>query len=210
MNSMAETESTNIFIVDDDPLMCSLLELVTVPLGQPTRTFGTAAEFLATYEPSASGCLVSDVNMPDMNGLELQRELNRRGAQIPVIFVTAHGDIATAVEAMRDGAFDFVLKPFDQQDLRNKVTAALAEDEKRRGSRESALKVRERLESLTGREREVLDLLIEGCSNKAMAGRMAIATRTVELHRANVMKKMKARSVANLVHMVEALNRATA
>ncbi len=191
-----------VFVVDDDNAVRNSLRLLLKSVGLASQPLGSAAEFLETYRPSQPGCLVLDVRMPGMSGLELQRELNLRGATIPVIFITGHGDIPMAVEAMQQGAFDFLAKPFRDQELIDRVQRALAKD----GTTRSALKerecIRERLESLTPREREVLSLMTQGKPNKIMAHELGVSQRTVEIHRARVMEKSGATSLAQLVRMV--------
>ena len=191
-----------VFVVDDDNAVRNSLRLLLKSVGLASQPLGSAAEFLETYRPSQPGCLVLDVRMPGMSGLELQRELNLRGATIPVIFITGHGDIPMAVEAMQQGAFDFLAKSFRDQELIDRVQRALAKD----GTTRSALKerecIRERLESLTPREREVLSLMTQGKPNKLMAHELGVSQRTVEIHRARVMEKSGASSLAQLVRMV--------
>jgi FixJ family two-component response regulator len=145
---------------------------------------------------------VLDIRMPGMSGLELQQELNVRGATVPVIFMTGHGDIPMAVEAMQHGAFDFLQKPFRDQDLLDRIQKAIARDGKLRESLGEHTRIRAHLESLTDREREVLDLLVLGKQNKAIAQDLGVSPRTIEIHRARVMEKMNAQSVAELVRMM--------
>jgi FixJ family two-component response regulator len=171
-------------------------------LGLATRTLSTAQEFMATYDSQQPGCLILDVRMPGMSGLELQQQLNLRGAIIPVIFITGHGDVPMAVEAMQQGAFDFLQKPFRDQDLIERVQRALAKDQSNRAELSERAKVRERFDSLTPREREVLALVTSGKANKVMAADLNLSQRTVEIHRARVMEKMHANSLAQLVRMM--------
>ena len=166
----------------------------------------TAQEFLSKYDPQQPGCLILDVRMPGMSGLELQEQLNLRGAMIPVIFITGHGDIPMAVEAMQQGAFDFLQKPFRDQDLIDRIQRALTKDEANRAELREKSQVRERLETLTPREREVLNLVTSGKPNKIMAADLGVSQRTVEIHRSRVMEKMHASSLAQLVRMVMDLN----
>ena len=195
-------ESPTVFIIDDDPSIRSLLELLISHSGRRCISFENAAEFLEAYDPRRPGCVLSDILMPGMSGLDLQNELNRRGATVPVIFISAQGDVPTAVVAMRHGAFDFLLKPFSDQDLLNRVAAALARDQEIRLSLSEVDQVRTRLDRLTPREHEVLKLIVAGRSNKAMSDDLALSIRTVELHRARVMEKMRVKSVAQLVRMI--------
>jgi FixJ family two-component response regulator len=170
--------------------------------GLESRAFGAAPEFLAEYDPAQPGCLVLDVRMPLMSGLELQQELNLRGAIIPVIFITGHGDIPMAVEAMQHGAHDFLQKPFRDEDLIERVRRALTKDAKARASLEEHNAIRAHLQTLTPREREVLALMARGKPNKIMAHELGVSQRTVEIHRARVMEKSGASSLAELVRMV--------
>ena len=191
-----------VFVVDDDNAVRNSLRLLLKSVGLASQPLGSAAEFLETYRPSQPGCLVLDVRMPGMSGLELQRELNLRGATIPVIFITGHGDIPMAVEAMQQGAFDFLAKPFRDQELIDRVQRALAKDGTTRSALKERERIRERLESLTPREREVLSLMTQGKPNKIMAHELGVSQRTVEIHRARVMEKSGATSLAQLVRMV--------
>lgn len=195
-----------VFVVDDDEAVRGSLRLLLKSVGLAATTLPTAQEFLAKYDPEQPGCLVLDVRMPGMSGLELQEQLNVRGAIIPVIFITGHGDIPMAVEAMQQGAFDFLQKPFRDQDLIDRIQRALAKDKANRAELSERSRVRERFESLTPREREVLDLVTSGKPNKIMAADLGVSQRTVEIHRARVMEKMHASSLAHLVRMVMDLN----
>jgi two-component system response regulator FixJ len=194
--------SALVFIVDDDDAVRNSIRLLMKSLGLATRPLSTAQEFLATYDPQQPGCLILDVRMPGMSGLELQQQLNLKGAIIPVIFITGHGDVPMAVEAMQQGAFDFLQKPFRDQDLIERVQRALARDQSNRAELSERTKVRERFESLTPREREVLALVTSGKANKVMAADLDVSQRTVEIHRARVMEKMHASSLAQLVRMM--------
>ena len=190
------------FVVDDDDAVRNSLRLLLKSLGLATQAMASAAEFLQTYQPSQPGCLVLDVRMPGMSGLELQQELNLRGAILPVIFITGHGDIPMAVEAMQQGAFDFLQKPFREQELIDRIQRALAKDAKTRADLTEHERIRERLDSLTPRERQVLLLMTAGKANKIMAHELGVSQRTVEIHRARVMEKSGAGSLAQLVRMV--------
>ncbi len=191
-----------VFVVDDDEAVRNSLRFLLRSVGLPTQTLASATEFLATYPPSQPGCLVLDVRMPAMSGLELQQQLNLRGATLPVIFVTGHGDIPMAVEAMQHGAFDFLQKPFRDQDLIDRIQKALAKDAKTRAALKEHDRIRRRFETLTPREREVLALMTQGKPNKVMAADLGVSQRTVEIHRARVMEKSGAASLAQLVRMV--------
>jgi FixJ family two-component response regulator len=198
---MKEATST-VFIVDDDSGVRSSIRVLMKSVGLPATPFASAKEFVHSYQPHQAGCLVLDIRMPEMSGLELQQALNEKGAVIPVIFITGHADIPMAVEAMRYGAFDFLQKPFRDQDLIDRVQEALTRDADTRAALREHGRIRARLASLTPREREVLDLLTSGKANKMMAQDLGLSQRTVEIHRAHVMEKMGSKSVAQLVRMV--------
>jgi FixJ family two-component response regulator len=191
-----------VYVVDDDQAVCNSLRMLLKSVGLTTQTMSSATEFLSVYQPGHPGCLVLDVRMPGMSGLELQQELNVRGATIPVIFVTGHGDVPMAVEAMQHGAFDFLQKPFRDQELIDRIQRALARDASTHAALKEHERIRERLQSLTPREREVLTLMTEGKPNKVMAHELGVSQRTVEIHRARVMEKSGASSLAQLVRMV--------
>ena len=191
-----------VFIVDDDDAVRNSLRLLVKSIGLSTAVLASAQEFLASYDPAQPGCLILDVRMPGMSGLELQQQLNLRGAVIPVIFITGHGDIPMAVEAMQQGAFDFLQKPFRDQDLIDRVQKALEKDRSNRTGLGERSRIQERRDSLTPREREVLALVTSGKANKVMAADLGLSQRTVEIHRARVMEKMSASSLAQLVRMV--------
>jgi FixJ family two-component response regulator len=190
-----------VLVVDDDEAVRSSLKLLLKSAGLASRAYASAAEFLAAYDDRQPGCLVLDIRMPGMNGLELQDELNRRGAAVPVVFITGHGDVPMAVEAMRRGALDFLQKPFRDEDLIDRVHKALALDRDNRAQLEAREAICRRLAGLTPREMQVLQLLTLGKSNKQMAGELGVSQRTVEIHRANLMHKAQATSVAQLVRM---------
>ena len=197
---MREDPAT-VFVVDDDEAVRASLKLLLKTLGLPAQTYASAQEFLATFDARRGGCLVLDIRMPGMSGLDLQGELNTRGAILPIIFITGHGDVPMAVEAMQRGAMDFLQKPFRDQDLLDRITEALAKDRAGRellGNRE---RIRARVASLTPREREVMALVTQGKANKVIAADLDLSQRTVEIHRAHVMEKMGANSLAHLVRM---------
>ena len=193
---------TTVFIVDDDDAVRGSLRLLLKSAGLPSVVLSSAQEFLGLWHPEQPGCLILDVRMPSMSGIELQTELNRRGAIIPVIFISGHGDIPMAVEAIQHGAFDFLSKPFRDQDLIDRVQRAINLDAKNRKALTERETLRSRYESLTPREQEVLLLVTQGKANKVMAGDLGVSQRTVEIHRARVMKKMGAASLAQLVRMI--------
>ena len=191
-----------VYIVDDDEAVRGSLRLLLKSVGLTPSAMGSAREFLAKYDPLQPGCLVLDVRMPEMSGLELQEQLNLQGAIIPVIFITGHGDVPMAVEAMQAGAFDFLQKPFRDQDLIDRIQRALEKDRSNRSALTERNTIRDRLESLTPREREVLTMVTSGKANKVMASDLGVSQRTVEIHRSRVMEKMGASSLAQLVRMV--------
>jgi FixJ family two-component response regulator len=198
---MKEKVST-VFVVDDDSGVRSSIRVLLKSIGIAATAMSSAREFLDSFDPEQPGCLVLDIRMPGMSGMELQQQLNLKGAIIPVIFITGHGDVPMAVEAMQHGAFDFLQKPFRDQDLIDRIQKALARDRETRQALRKHSQIRERLESLTPREKDVLRLLVQGQQNKVMAGELGLSQRTVEIHRAHVMEKMGAQSVAQLVRMV--------
>jgi two-component system, LuxR family, response regulator FixJ len=191
-----------VFVVDDDEGVRNSMRLLLKSIGLASRTVASASEFLATYKVNQPGCLVLDVRMPGMSGLELQQQLNVKGAVIPVIFITGHGDVPMAVEAMQNGAFDFLQKPFRDQDLIDRIQRALERDARNRAGLAEHAKIREHLDSLTPRESEVLALMTRGMANKVMAAELGVSQRTLEIHRARVMEKSGAGSLAQLVRMV--------
>jgi len=191
-----------VMVVDDDSGVRNAMRALLKSVGLESALFPSAQEFLATYQPGQPGCLVLDIRMPGMSGLELQQLLNLRGAVIPVIFMSGHGDIPMAVEAMQHGAFDFLQKPFRDQDLLDRIQRAIAKDGELRKSLGEHSRIKAHLDSLTPREREVLDLMTQGKQNKVIGQDLGVSPRTVEIHRARVMEKMNAHSVAELVRMM--------
>jgi RNA polymerase sigma factor (sigma-70 family) len=192
-------------VIDDDDAVRGSLKLLLKSINIPVTVYASAQEFLPSYVLDQPGCLIVDVRMPGLNGLELQQKLNLRGAMIPVIFISGHGDISMAVEAMQHGAFDFLPKPFSDQDLLDRVQRALQKDADNRRQVARSDHIRECLELLTPREREVLALIVIGKPNKVMASDLGVSQRTVEIHRARVMEKMQSGSVAQLVRMTLAI-----
>jgi two-component system, LuxR family, response regulator FixJ len=198
-----------VMVVDDDAGVRNAMRALLKSVGLNSALYASAQEFLAAYQPSQLGCLVLDIRMPGMSGLELQQQLNLRGAVIPVIFMTGHGDIPMAVEAMQHGAFDFLQKPFRDQDLLDRIQRAIVKDAELRKSLGEHARIQSHLESLTPREREVLDLMTQGKQNKVIGQELGVSPRTIEIHRARVMEKMGANSVAELVHMMLGLKHVT-
>ena len=201
---MKEQPAT-VFVVDDDSAVRSAIRLLLKSVGLPVSTFDSAQGFLAGHSNDVAGCVLLDVRMPGMSGPALQQELSVRGSILPVIFITGHGDVSMAVEAMQHGAFDFVEKPFHDQDLLERVHGALALNAQVRNQLSEQQAIRDRFGSLTPREREVLQHVTRGSSNKVMAYDLSISQRTVEIHRARLMEKMQAPSLAHLVRMTLAL-----
>ena len=193
-----------IYVVDDDEAVRDSLTLLLKAVGLTGKAFDSATGFLENYDPEQHGCLVADIRMPGMSGLDLQAELNERGAPIPLVFITGHGDVPMAVDAMKSGALDFIEKPFRDQDLLDRVHQALTWDKERRAENLRTLAIRERLATLTPRETEVMERVVQGQANKVIAMDLGVSQRTVEIHRARVMEKMAVRSVAKLVRAVEA------
>ena len=192
-----------VYVVDDDDAVRDSLLLLLRSIGINGRAFATAGDFLNAYDPKQHSCLITDIRMPGMSGLDLQRELKDRGAPIPVILITGHGDVPMAVDAMKEGALDFIEKPFRDQDLLDRVQQALTWDEEHRSKNLEALSIQERIATLTPRETEVMELVVQGCANKVIAQDLGVSQRTVEIHRARVMEKMGMRSLAALVRAVE-------
>ena len=194
-----------VFVVDDDAAvreaLCSLIRSV----GLNAEAFASAQDFLNSPRPDAAACLVLDVRMPGLSGLDLQRELAGSGERIPIIFITGHGDIPMSVRAMKAGAAEFLPKPFRDQDLLDAVGQALERDEAARKERAALAEIRGRYDKLTAREREVAPLIVRGMLNKQAAAELGISEITVKVHRRNVMRKMKARSLAELVRIFEQL-----
>ncbi len=195
-----DTQST-VYIVDDDQAIRHAMELLMRSVGLSYEIFHSGDDFLSSYDSDRAGCLVLDIRMPGLGGLELQEKLNELGSTLPIIFITGHGDVPMAVEAMQKGAIDFIQKPFRDQDLLDRISDALKTDQERRSAREEKSSVQSRIEKLTNRERQVMDLVVTGKPNKVIAYELGVSQRTVEIHRARVMEKMEARSLADLVRM---------
>jgi FixJ family two-component response regulator len=191
-----------VFIVDDEEALRTSLRILLESIGIRVMTFDSAREFLVDDSMLQPGCLLLDIRMPGMSGIELQHQLNMQGAIIPVVFITGHGDIPMAVEAMKHGALDFLQKPFRTQDLVDRVQRALAKDAENHAALAQHTQIRARLVSLTSREREVLNMMAHGKPNKIMAADLGISQRTVEVHRARVMEKLEVSSLAQAVRML--------
>ncbi len=194
-----------VFVVDDDKAVRRFLRGLIASVDLAVETYASAHEFLSAYESGRTGCLLLDVRMPGMSGLELQREIAKRAIGLPVIILTGHGDVQVAVRAMKAGAVDFIEKPFNNDLLLDRIQKAVAMSVSADSSRVRRDEIRRRMESLTMRERQVLDLVVAGETNKGVARHLDISEKTVEIHRARTMEKMRAKSLADLVKMVATL-----
>lgn len=194
-------QHSTVYIVDDDQAIRHAMEMLMRSVGLNYEIFHSGNDFLASHTNDRAGCLVLDIRMPGLGGLELQDKLNEMGSTLPIIFITGHGDVPMAVEAMQKGAIDFIQKPFRDQELLDRIGEAIKADQEKRTAREEQHAVRGRIEKLTNREREVLALVVTGKPNKVIAYELGVSQRTVEIHRARVMEKMEAKSLADLVRM---------
>jgi len=198
---LAETQATA-FIVDDDPDMRASLEYLVQSVGIATIAYPSATEFLATFAPSQSGCLVCDVRMPEMTGLDLLEQISRRGNLLPVILMTAYADVPMAIRALKLGAADFIEKPFTAQLMLEAIQRALADDQGRRASLQIWEEFGQRMAQLTDKERQTLALILSGAANKAIAAKLEITERAIEVRRASIMKKLSVNSFAELIRLV--------
>jgi FixJ family two-component response regulator len=194
-----------VFVIDDDLGMRETLSSLFRSVGLRVELFGSAREFGQVKMPDAASCLVLDIRLPGVSGLDFQAELLKADIRIPIIFMTGHGDIPMSVQAMKAGAVDFLTKPFRDQEMLDAVVRALDHDQKRRESEKVVTELRARFETLTSREREVIALVADGLMNKQIAAKLGVTEITVKVHRVNMMRKMKARSVIDLVGMVDLL-----
>jgi FixJ family two-component response regulator len=203
--SVGSTDQSIVFVVDDDASTRQALARLFFSVQLPVEVFASAQEFLQTERPDLPSCLVLDVRLPGLGGLDFQAELTKADVRIPIVFITGHGDIPMSVRAMKAGAIDFLTKPFRDQELLDAVAAAIQRDQKRRKHEHAIAGMRTHLASLTPREREIMALVASGMMSKQIAFQLQITEITVKVHRSHIMKKMEARSVADLVRMAEAL-----
>lgn len=194
------------FVVDDDQAMRNSLKWLIESVGVQVESFASADEFLAQYQPGRAGCLVLDVRMPGMSGLELQEYLVEKNIHIPAVVITGHGDVPMAVRAMKSGVVDFIEKPFNDEVLLDAIRRAIVFEERQRNQRAEHLQIQQRLSHLTPREHEVMSMVTDGKSNKEIANALGVSAKTIEAHRARVMEKMQAGSLAELVRMALAAN----
>jgi two-component system, LuxR family, response regulator FixJ len=197
-----------VFVVDDDEPVRDAIGMLLDTVGMDYESYDSAQAFLDHYDPTRRGCLVLDIRMPGMSGLELQQRLVERSAPIPIVFITGHGDVPMAVEAMKRGAVDFIRKPFRDQELLDRIHEALAQEADQRAQARTIDDLHQRVASLTPREREVFLRVADGQANKVVAIELGISERTVEIHRSQVMQKTRARSLADLVRMKLLLDQA--
>lgn len=194
-----------VFVIDDDVGMRETLSSLFRSVGLRVELFGSAREFAQIKVPDAASCLVLDIRLPGGSGLDFQTELAKTGIRIPIIFMTGHGDIPMSVQAMKAGAIDFLTKPFRDQEMLDAVVRALERDQKRLDGEKVVAELRIRFDSLTSREREVIALVVDGLMNKQIAAKLGVSEITVKVHRVNMMRKMRARSVIDLVGMADLL-----
>jgi FixJ family two-component response regulator len=203
-------ERAVVFVIDDDPSMRLALEDLVSTVGLDVRVFAAPQEFLQSKRPDAPGCLVLDVRLPGMSGLTFHKELANEGVALPVIFITGHGDIPMSVRAMKAGAVEFLSKPFHDQDLLDAIHAAIEQDRKRRLQATRLAELRERFAKLTERERQIMSLVVIGRPNKQIAAELTLSEMTVKVHRGQVMRKMHAGSLPELVRMADRLGEPSA
>ena len=195
-------QTQTVFIVDDDQAVRDSLADLMDSVGINVETYATANDFLGQYTSDRMGCLILDIRMPGMSGLELQQELIRRDTVLPIIFITGHGDVPMAVQAIQAGALDFIQKPFRDQDLLDRVNHALKSCDSQQNNQQQTQSVKKHIHNLTPREHQVMEMIVEGQANKVIAIDLGLSQRTIEVHRKNVMQKLEARSLAELVRIV--------
>jgi len=205
MSAQPDAEAAIVYVVDDDASMRTAVSMLLRSVGHRVETFASAQDFLAREREDAPACLILDVRLRGQSGLAVQAQIAAAGIPIPIVFMTAHGDIAMSVKAMKAGAVDFLAKPFRDQDMLDAVAGALARDEERRRSDRSGAELRHRYETLTAREREVMALVVRGLLNKQIAAEMGLSEITVKMYRGQAMRKMASRSLADFVLKAEAL-----
>ena len=198
---MTDIQQT-VYVVEDDEAVRDSLELLLKSDGKAVETYPSATDFLGDYSEEMAGCIVLDIRMPGMDGMELQKKLNTRHSLLPIIFVTGHGDVPLAVDAMKEGAVDFIQKPYREEALLEKIESALEQDREQRKTLGERQEIVRRIKTLTPRETEIMERMIVGQANKVIAIELEISQRTVEIHRSRVMHKMGTHSLAHLVRMV--------